>query len=119
MGEAFAWYLIQVFIKKEQARRDARLNGKSFKIKIPAKVNEATELYKAQGNAIADYFNDKFEISDDDNDTINIKLYYQDFLLWFSQTHSNKNVNIDKKKFMKLFVQHAKGDMNTFIFKKT
>ncbi len=118
LGEAFAWYLIQVFIKKEQARRDARLNGKSFKIKIPAKVNEATELYKAQGNAIADYFNDKFEISDDDNDTINIKLYYQDFLLWFSQTHSNKNVNIDKKKFMKLFVQHAKGDMNTFICKK-
>ncbi len=59
-----------------------------------------------------------FEISDDDNDTINIKLYYQDFLLWFSQTHSNKNVNIDKKKFMKLFVQHAKGDMNTFICKK-
>ncbi len=54
-------------------------------------------MYKAQGNAIADYFNDKFEISDDDNDTINIKLYYQDFLLWFSQTHSNKNVNIDKK----------------------
>ncbi len=83
MGEAFAWYLIQVFIKKEQARRDARLNGKSFKIKIPAKVNEATELYKAQGNAIADYFNDKFEISDDDNDTINIKLYYQDFLYGF------------------------------------
>ncbi len=35
-----------------------------------------------------------------------------------SQTHSNKNVNIDKKKFMKLFVQHAKGDMNTFICKK-
>ncbi len=30
-------------------------------------------------------------------DTSKNKLYYQDFLLWFSQTHSNKNVNIDKK----------------------
>ncbi len=57
--------------------------AKVLKLKYRAKVNEATELYKAQGNAIADYFNDKFEISDDDNDTINIKLYYQDFLLWF------------------------------------
>ncbi len=28
-------------------------------------------IVQAQGNAIADYFNDKFEISDDDNDTIN------------------------------------------------
>ncbi len=50
LGEAFAWvFNSSEFIKKEQARRDA-VNGKSFKIKIPAKVNEATELYKAQGN---------------------------------------------------------------------
>ncbi len=63
-------------------------------------------------------FNDKFEISDDDNDTININCIIKIFFYGFSQTHSNKNVNIDKKKFMKLFVQHAKGDMNTFICKK-
>ncbi len=82
---------------------------------------KATELL--QGGHIAkcyaEYFNDKFEISDDDNDTINIKLYYQDFLLWFSTNPLYiKMLNIDKKKFMKLFVQHAKGDMNTFICKK-
>jgi phage/plasmid-associated DNA primase len=117
LGEALSWYLLEIFVKKEKERIKARQDGKSFNIKIPLKVSEATELYKAQGNAIIDYFNDKFEKSDNDNDVINVKLYYQDFILWFSQTHANKNVNMDKKKFLNLFTQHAKGDINTYLCK--
>lgn len=119
LGEALAWYLIEIFVEKEKRRIDARVRGKTFRIRIPAKVSEATELYKAQGNAIADYFNDKFEKTDIVSDTVSSKLYYQDFVLWFSQTHANKNVNIDKKKFVKLFTVHAGGDLNTGICKYT
>ncbi len=35
-----------------------------------------------------------------------------------TQTHSNKNVNIDKKKFMKLFVQTCKRRYEHIICKK-
>lgn len=115
LGEAFSWYLLKRFADKERDRMDARRQGKSFKIRVPHKVIEATELYKSQGNAIIDYFSDRFEKTDSETDIINVKLYYQDFLQWFSKTHANKNINMDKKKFLKLFTEHAKGDVNEHI----
>jgi phage/plasmid-associated DNA primase len=117
IGEAFSWYMIQTFIKKEKDRINARKEKRSFMIKIPAKVIAATELYRAQGNAIVDYFNDNFERTDNENDIINTNLYFQDFASWFSKSHANKNVNMDKKKFQKLFTEHVKGDKNTFVCK--
>lgn len=115
LGEALTWYLIQKFVQKEKSRLEARKEGKNFKIHIPFKVREATELYKAQGNAIADYCNEKFDKSENESDIIDTRLYYQDFVQWFTETHSNKNVNMDKKKFLKLFIEHNKGDMSTFM----
>ncbi|CCV02475.1 DNA primase [Armadillidium vulgare iridescent virus] len=100
IGEALAWYLVQTFIEKDKKRKPG------FELPTPFKVIEAGELYRAQGDAIIDFIKDKFEKAE--KGFVHIPSMYQEFKRWFPETHSNKNVNMDKKKFISMFLSFAK-----------
>jgi len=100
LGESLAWYLMQIFIKK---RTD------NYHIPVPDKVKEATEKYKAQGDAIAYFIKDNFEQTCDATNYVTIPLMYNEFKKWFSETHTHNKLNIDKKEFCQMFMEQAKS----------
>lgn len=97
--EAFVWYLIEMYKVKSKS---------GFKISIPAKVNEATNKYKAQCDTMASFINECFVV--DQDSTIRVVDYYFNFKEWYTQEHNSNKGLLTKSEFCQLFLDTLNGD---------
>lgn len=97
LAKSLGWYLIQIFIKKEESRRDG-----SYNPIIPDKVNDAKLKYQAKCDILAFFMEETYIKTDNLECKITFDDMYASFKIWYINSFSGKMITLNKHEFIEM-----------------